>query len=263
MEIDGQGAGGGWRRPTSSWSNEVGRLDGKMGCSMHDEHPTWFTPSYLQESRHVQKLQRAHEEHMAELQENLAMNPPRQPSLSTSSSSANLSKMQAQHVHRGLVADVYERLPPPPVDEDSSSSLPSRWNEADKWSGLEILADGSEVRYNGTTKIQDEAASVRADHFMPREVGIYYFEVTLLSRGKEGLIGIGFSKRDVPLQRLPGWENNSWAYHGDDGFSFTGSPNGKPYGPKFQAMDVIGCGVNFRTGNAFFTKNGIHLGKKT
>jgi hypothetical protein len=26
-------------------------------------------------------------------------------------------------------------------------------------------------------------------------------------------------------------------------------------------MDVIGCGINFNTGEAFFTKNGNYLGK--
>jgi Ran-binding protein 9/10 len=36
---------------------------------------------------------------------------------------------------------------------------------------------------------------------------------------------------------------------------------GKPYGPTFTTGDVIGCGVNFRTGCAFYTKNGEYLGK--
>lgn len=35
---------------------------------------------------------------------------------------------------------------------------------------------------------------------------------------------------------------------------------GKHYGPTFSTGDTIGCGVNFRTGNAFFTKNGRCLG---
>ena len=264
MEIDGPGSGmGSWKRPTSSWSNEMGRTDGRMGCSMHDDHPPFFYPSYLRQSRHVQRLQRAWDEHVAELQESVQMLPPhRQPSLSTSSSSANLSKMAAQHVHRGPVGDVYERLPPS-VDEDKSHPLPSRLSEDDKAPGLEIFADGSEVRFSGVTKQMDEAASVRVDHFIPRELGLYYFEVTVMSRGKAGEgspVGIGFSSRAMPLNRLPGWENNSWAYHGDDGYCFTGSPNGKAYGPKFASMDVIGCGLNFSTGSAFFTKNGVYLG---
>jgi SPRY domain len=73
-------------------------------------------------------------------------------------------------------------------------------------------------------------------------------------------IGIGFSSKTVPLSRLPGWEPESWAYHGDDGHSFCCQNSGKHYGPPFTAGDVIGCGVNFRTGSAFFTKNGDHLG---
>lgn len=35
---------------------------------------------------------------------------------------------------------------------------------------------------------------------------------------------------------------------------------GKPYGPQFTTNDTIGCGVNFRTGTAFFTKNGVDQG---
>jgi hypothetical protein len=67
----------------------------------------------------------------------------------------------------------------------------------------------------------------------------------------------------VPLSRLPGWEPDSWAYHGDDGHSFCCQSSGKSYGPRFTAGDIIGCGVNFRTGSAFFTKNGDHLGMLT
>jgi hypothetical protein len=46
-------------------------------------------------------------------------------------------------------------------------------------------------------------------------------------------ISIGFAAGDVKLSRLPGWEKNSWGYHGDDGFSFAAEKNGTPYGPKF------------------------------
>lgn len=73
-------------------------------------------------------------------------------------------------------------------------------------------------------------------------------------------IGIGFSSKNVPLSRIPGWEPESWAYHGDDGQIFCCQSTGKAYSTPFTAGDVIGCGVNFRTGAAFFTKNGDHLG---
>ncbi|KAF2453509.1 hypothetical protein BDY21DRAFT_388112 [Lineolata rhizophorae] len=191
-------------------------------------------------------------------------------SLSTSGSSANLHKLggpagpqsgPAAGSHRGLAHDVIERAPPSLVD-DAPAPLPSRWSETDKYSGLEIVdADGLELRYTPAGKTHsDEAAAVRADHAMPRACGVYYFEVTMLSKSKEGLVGIGFSGPKVPLSRLPGWEPDSWAYHGDDGYVFCCTVSGKNYGPRFGTADVVGCGINFRTGEVFFTKNGNDLG---
>lgn len=74
------------------------------------------------------------------------------------------------------------------------------------------------------------------------------------------LIGVGFCTGKVILNRLPGWEPESWGYHGDDGNSFCCMGTGKQYGPQFTTNDTIGCGVNFRTGTAFFTKNGVDQG---
>lgn len=76
------------------------------------------------------------------------------------------------------------------------------------------------------------------------------------------MIGIGFASRKASVERLPGWEQESWAYHGDDGKSFfgEGQGQGRPYGPVFGVNDTVGCGVNFSTGQAFFTKNGVYLG---
>lgn len=77
------------------------------------------------------------------------------------------------------------------------------------------------------------------------------------------MVGIGFSSTKASVERLPGWEAESWAYHGDDGKSFFGESQGqgRQYGPTFGANDTVGCGVNFSTGCAFFTKNGVFLGK--
>ncbi|KAG0339440.1 hypothetical protein BG000_002128 [Podila horticola] len=57
-----------------------------------------------------------------------------------------------------------------------------------------------------------------------------------------------------------GWEPQSWGYHGDDGNSFGGCGNGRPFGPVFTTGDTIGCGVNFRDMSLFYTKNGAYLG---
>lgn len=74
------------------------------------------------------------------------------------------------------------------------------------------------------------------------------------------MIGVGFCGPKVALSRIPGWEPESFAYHGDDGQIFNNTTSGKNYGPKFGTLDVIGCGINFRTNTAFFTKNGHLLG---
>ncbi|KAK0344079.1 hypothetical protein LTR59_009833 [Friedmanniomyces endolithicus] len=255
MEVDGQA--GTARRGV--WGGDW------QGCPQHEDHPPFFTPSYLRQSRHTQRLQRAYDEHLAELHEHTRLNPPKPPPpLSASSSSGNLHKLHTSHIHhhqRPVVQDVLERHPPPSEEVDRSHPLPTRWSEEDKMAGLEIQGEsGEEVRFGGATKTADEAASIRTDHAMPRECGIYYFEVTVLSRGKDGLVGIGFSTRKAALNRLPGWEAESWAYHGDDGLFFASSASGKAYGPRFASNDVIGCGVNFRTNEAFFTKNGVYLG---
>ncbi|KAK0252882.1 hypothetical protein LTS09_012039 [Friedmanniomyces endolithicus] len=255
MDVDGQAATA--RRGV--WSGDW------QGCPQHEDHPPFFTPSYLRQSRHTQRLRRAYDEHLAELHEHTRLNPPKPPPpLSASSSSGNLHKLHTSHIHhhqRPVVQDVLERHPPPSEEVDRSHPLPTRWSEEDKMAGLEIQGEsGEEVRFGGATKTADEAASIRADHAMPRECGIYYFEVTVLSRGKDGLVGIGFSTRKAALNRLPGWEAESWAYHGDDGLFFASSASGKAYGPRFASNDVIGCGVNFRTNEAFFTKNGVYLG---
>lgn len=92
-----------------------------------------------------------------------------------------------------------------------------------------------------------------------REIGMRVRFLTALSTPST-LIGVGFSSKSASLNRAPGWEPESWGYHGDDGHCFQAQNVGKHYGPTFGYGDVIGCGVNFRTGTAFFTKNGHYLG---
>ena len=149
----------------------------------------------------------------------------------------------------------------PPKDDPDLMPLPSRWSDTEKHTGLELLGDGVELRYNGASgKIEHEAAAARADYPMSPQCGIYYYEVEIKNKAKECMIAIGFSTRKASLDRLPGWESESWAYHGDDGKTFFGEATGRPYGPTFAIGDIIGCGINFNTGQAFFTKNGVDLG---
>ncbi|CAG8688833.1 4809_t:CDS:2 [Rhizophagus irregularis] len=101
---------------------------------------------------------------------------------------------------------------------------------------------------------------VRSNYPIPDKVGIFYFEVEIISKGRDGLIGVGFCEKEVPLDRLPGWESKSFGYHGDDGNKFESTGTGAPYGPLFTTGDTIGCAINFFSKKAFYTKNGKNLG---
>ena len=68
---------------------------------------------------------------------------------------------------------------------------------------------------------------------MPFGAGIYYFEIEVVDKGRNGYVGIGFSAPTVPLNRLPGWEPAAYGYHGDDGCIFYESGKGQQYGPTF------------------------------
>ncbi|PYI05708.1 hypothetical protein BO78DRAFT_317423 [Aspergillus sclerotiicarbonarius CBS 121057] len=223
-----------------------------------DPTTPYFTPSYLRNSRYVSRLDAARRAKLAAHRDGAAPSATSN-SISTSSSQGSLPRIAPSH--RGMTYDIIERELP--GDDDHLLPLPSRWNDDDKYSGLELTNGGLEVRYTGPVNKHDhEAAAVRADNPMPPQCGIYYFEITIISKPKEGMIGIGFSSKKASVERLPGWEQESWAYHGDDGKSFFGESQGqgRQYGPTFGAGDTVGCGVNFSTGCAFFTKNGVFQG---
>ena len=203
-------------------------------------------------------------------------------SLSRSTSSANLHKIVPSH--RGMTYEIQERPFRPTQDEEVLPELPSHLSASAKAGGIELAPDGSEAKFNGPVKDRntDEGFAVRADLPMPRAVGVYYYEITVLSKARERYhcypkhrnlqlstclrchspIAVGFATESSTLSRPIGWEPESWAYHGDDGLSFCQNASGKGYGHRFGVSDVIGCGVNFKTGNAFFTKNGVYLGMR-
>lgn len=89
-----------------------------------------------------------------------------------------------------MTHEVIEREPPTSgsgTEELPLLPLPSRWSDTDKYPMLETIHGGLEVRYTGPLNKHDhEAAAVRADHAMPPQCGIYYFEITVLSKPKEG-----------------------------------------------------------------------------
>ncbi|KAK1997869.1 SPRY domain-containing protein [Colletotrichum falcatum] len=221
----------------------------------------FFVPSYLAGSAHVKRLEEAYWAKIRAQKESQATQTQTGANLPTNPSSVSLHSKPG--AHRGVNYDVIEK-PPTFEEDDAFAPLPTRWNSLDKYGALDILSDGLEVRYigpRGQAERDHEAFCIRADNPMPPQCGIYYFEVQVLSGKRDDMtIGIGFSGKGVGLARPPGWETDSWGYHSDDGHCYAGQSGGKTYGPSFTASDIIGCGVNFRTGSAFFTKNGHLLG---
>lgn len=122
--------------------------------------------------------------------------------------------------------------------------LPTCWDA--KSVLLDLASDGVNVRFGGTAKYGDrDAAAILANQPIDPSVGIYYFEVMIISKGHSGYIGIGLSGGLVSLNRLPGWEKTSWGYHGDDGRVFECSGTGRLFGPQFTTGDVVGEFIHF------------------
>ncbi|XP_077452311.1 ran-binding protein 10 [Stigmatopora argus] len=147
-----------------------------------------------------------------------------------------------------------------PAVNEEETPLPRSWSPKDKYSYIGLSQNNLRVHYKGHGKNHKDAASVRATHPIPAACGIYYFEVKIVSKGRDGYMGIGLSAQGVNMNRLPGWDKHSYGYHGDDGNSFCSSGTGQPYGPTFTTGDVIGCCVNLINNTCFYTKNGISLG---
>ena len=121
---------------------------------------------------------------------------------------------------------------------------------------------------------------------MPAGAYTFYFEVTIVNAGKKrylpsccpfraqhseltnanlqganSLIGIGFSEGTARRRGMPGWSNGSWGFLGDNGKTFAHGEKGV-YSDKYGTGDVVGCGVDFISNCAFFTKNGKKLGEQ-
>eukprot|EP01024_Parvocaulis_polyphysoides_P002596 TRINITY_DN10779_c0_g1_i8.p1 TRINITY_DN10779_c0_g1~~TRINITY_DN10779_c0_g1_i8.p1 ORF type:complete len:446 (-),score=56.54 TRINITY_DN10779_c0_g1_i8:569-1825(-) len=142
------------------------------------------------------------------------------------------------------------------------SKNPSQ-HEADQTQSTNYLfvnVIGNEVEYVGPGENDTQAQTIIADQPVPQNTPIYYFEVEIVEKGQDGYIGVGLQQKQTNVFRLPGWEKNSYGYHGDDGSIFSGAGQGRAYGPKFTMGDVIGVLFNQLDKSISFTKNGAEIG---
>ena len=75
-------------------------------------------------------------------------------------------------------------------------------------------------------------------------------------------VAVGVATRNFQFQsRMPGWDQQSYGYHGDDGGIFHASGGMlKQFGPKFGPGDTVGCGIDYVSRGIFYTLNGKFLG---
>lgn len=224
---------------------------------------SFFIPSYLRGTRYAERLEEAHRERAAKikLQEGQSHSRNNSETIGRARSSSSLSGKT--RFHHGVAHEIVEK-PPVPLPSDPRP-LPTKLNKDDKHKDL-IYVNEYEVKFtassNKTPSDKHEAYAIRADIPVPRQAGLYYYEVMVLTSNlHKSPLAIGFSSKTTPLTRPVGWEPDSWAYHGDDGMAYCCQTNGKKFSTDFGAEgDVIGCGVNFTSMTIFYTKNGVLLG---
>ena len=132
---------------------------------------------------------------------------------------------------------------------------------------------GDYITYNGTTiecKQADEGEDNHSIIFtnkpIPKRVEKFYFELKVEDEGENGLIGIGLVNADAkhPNERMPGWDNGTVGYHGDDGGIFQNAgwshtcesySKGDTVGCMFERVLIDGYQIQLVS----FTKNGTKL----
>jgi hypothetical protein len=184
-----------WPTMQSSWgktNSNVANYWSHLPSSSNDPMSSYqgdtrlIRPSHLRRTRYMEKLETQHKVKLAALRESgetIQQHQLKGGSLSKSSSSVSLHKLAPSH--RGMTYEIVEHAPP--IEEDAIQPLPSVWKEHVKGGGLEISSDSMELRCTSAMKQSEhDAAAARTDFPMPPQCGVYYYEVSILNKNKDG-----------------------------------------------------------------------------
>ena len=97
-------------------------------------------------------------------------------------------------------------------------------------------------------------------------VSCAYFEIDVLDAGMHAYIAIGWSRLDYHIHnKQPGWGQDSYGYHGDDGLAYHAGGFGRKFAEPFGSGSKVGTGLLLpkeqnEDGAIFFTLNGELIG---
>ena len=177
-------AGSPWGRSRSPYGSGLASkssIGGRHAHTSRYDPDHLLKPSYLRESKYMERLEQVHKAKMLARREAAPARSSNPSSLTKSSSTMSLKKLEPSH--RGMTYEIKESRPP--VEDETLPSLPSRWAELDQVGALRVEANGLDVRVNDMKINDHEAFAARTDYPMPPQCGIYYYEVTVVSRGKD------------------------------------------------------------------------------
>ena len=121
-------------------------------------------------------------------------------------------------------------------------------------SNVKFFKDELTIKYSGKGYNLIDYATVQANCPINNKDPIFYFEIEIIDEGSKRDITIGFSDKEVVLNKQCGTISKSYGYNGDG--KIYGGETKEAFGPKFKKGDVIGCGFYFSKNAIFFTYNG-------
>ncbi|XP_076891219.1 ran-binding protein M homolog [Bidens hawaiensis] len=146
-------------------------------------------------------------------------------------------------------------------DDDDDEPVPTELDTVNSSGGFSIvLPDKLSVQYPSVNLHGHDVGVVQANCPAPVKRLFCYFEIYVKNAGAKGNVAIGFTTEGFNMRRQPGWEANSFGYHGDDGLLYRGQGKGETFGPTFSTGDTVGGGINYASQKLFFTKNGQVVG---
>lgn len=148
-----------------------------------------------------------------------------------------------------------------------TSVLPNDFMEPPRDSHLEVTYKGNrpvvtfgEQHRERLQDSESDACAIRANCSIPTGIGVHYYEVEVLDAGRLRYVSVGWMSAHSALNRLVGWDKGTWGWHCDDGNSFAGQNHGNEFTEPWGSGDIVGAGIDFSTGRAFFTRNGELVG---